>query len=48
MQATSDREFISFIIEEMPEIVNDMTINFIERLIADEFFQKKWLRYIDR
>ncbi len=30
MQATSDREFINFIIEEMPETVNDMTINFIE------------------
>ena len=30
MQATSDREFISFIIEEMLETVNDMTINFIE------------------
>lgn len=40
--------FVSFIIEEMPEIVNDMTINFIERLTADEFFQKKWPRYIDR
>ena len=32
--------FVSFIIEEMPEIVNDMTINFIERLTADEFFKK--------
>lgn len=40
--------FVSFIIEEMPEIVNDMTINFIERLTVDEFFQKKWPRYIDR
>lgn len=32
--------FVSFIIEEMPETVNDMTINFIERLTADEFFKK--------
>ena len=32
--------FVSFIIEEMPETVNDMTINFIRRLTADEFFKK--------
>lgn len=32
--------FVSFIIEEMPEIVNDMTINFIGRLTADGFFEK--------
>ena len=32
--------FVSFIIEEMPETVNDMTINFIGRLTADEFFKK--------
>ena len=32
--------FVSFIIEEMPETVNDMTINFIGRLTVDEFFKK--------
>ena len=32
--------FVSFIIEEMPETVNDMTINFIGRLTADDFFKK--------
>ena len=40
MHATSDRGFVSFIIEEMTETVNDMTINFIGRLTADEFFEK--------
>ena len=33
--------FVSFIIEEMPETVNDMTINFIGRLTVYEFFKKK-------
>ena len=32
--------FVSFIIEEMTETVNDMTINFIGRLTVDEFFEK--------